>query len=125
MSNHDVATPKELAMEIKAKANLIVADVTYKINNKYELTTLYALVNYMDKFILRCLDRNGLICNKLWISARLIEVILILSTSKIKGILEIAGMCVELEALINGEKDGKQTRKSSRSNRPTRGRKKS
>lgn len=114
MANKELSL-KEMAMRIKADANAIVQDFNYRVDHEYEIKLLFSLVNYMDKFILRCLDSDGNLINSIWISARLIEFIVIMSTSKIEGIRKIVNQVSILEKAINSTK-GIQNGKNSSGN---------
>ena len=84
-------TPQSLrarATEIKALANALVQDFTYLVSTT-ELVVLYSLISYMDTFLLKCLDSNDKLINYKWIMMRLIEVEMILSTSKSSDIKDI------------------------------------
>lgn len=94
---------KELAVEIKSDAAGILADFTIKDLSIIDVKVLYALVSYMDTFILKCLKDNEL-TNKLWIKARLMEALYILIPSKSKAVQGLLIKIAALEQLItNGE----------------------
>lgn len=90
-------SPKEVALEIKSLSNAIVQDFNYA-SNVTELTILYALISYMDTFLLKCLDDNEKITNRRWITMRLFEADLILKVSKSP---EVQDIVKKIELLSN------------------------
>lgn len=95
---------RELAVEIKSDAAGILADFTIKDLSMVDVKVLYALVNYMDTFILKCLKDNEL-TNKMWIKARLMEALYVLIPSKSQHVQRLLIKIAALEQLITvGEK---------------------
>lgn len=90
---------RELAMDLKREANDIVADYFCAVTLE-ELTTLYALVSYMDTFILKCLSKDNKLINRLWILARLVEARTILKSTKNKNVVRVIAKLEALEGLI-------------------------
>lgn len=102
---------KELAVEIKSDAAGILADFSITDLSMIDIKVLYALVSYMDTFILKCLKDNKL-TNKLWIKARLMEALYILIPSKSKAVQGLLIKIAALEQLITiGEKYDESTGK--------------
>ena len=95
---------RAMAMGIKSSANAIVQDFTKEVTLD-ELTTLIALISYMDKFLLKCMKGDKII-NKRWISDVLIKAIRKLAKSKKSLIQDITYRTAELEyeIRISGEK---------------------
>ncbi len=96
---------KALALQIKGDANAIVQDFTYSVDVE-ELTTLIAVISYVDTFILRCLEGSK-IKHKIWIGIVLLKAIKTLARSRKPQIRSIVVKLAELEYLIRGNNDEK------------------
>lgn len=97
---------REMAQEIKALANDLIQDFGYPISYD-EVATLMAVVDYMDKFTLRCLDEDNNVINKIWIGTVLIKTIKVLARSKKPLIKDIVKRIAELEYEIRSASNGK------------------
>ena len=93
---------KEGAMMVKSAANSLLQDFNKTIN-PIEIVVLNSLVSFMDTFILKCFKDDKLV-NTLWITARLVEVKIVLGVSSNSEVKRIVRMVECLEELINSEK---------------------
>lgn len=87
---------REMAQELKALANDLAQDFGYPLTFD-ELTTLIAIIDYMDKFTLKCLDENNKVIHKIWIGTVLIKALKVLARSKKPLIKDITKKIAELE----------------------------
>lgn len=90
---------KTQATKIKGKAVMILQDPEYDITDA-EYDMLSMLISYLDKFLLHCVDEQDKLTNKLWISARLMEVRIVLDATRMDYIKEVAHQIKLLEGLI-------------------------
>lgn len=101
---------RELANDIKATANDILYEAHLRGISQLDTKMLTKLISYMDKFLLECLKDNKLV-HKFWISARLVEVEILLKVSKDRGIQRLLIKVAALQRmLLAGETNG--TRKT-------------
>lgn len=97
---------REIATDLKADVNSIIWDWSLPVT-ELEFKTLYNLVYYIDTFLLRCLDRNGNLTNKLWIQKKLMTCIVFLGASKRPELQRILEKILLFEEMIyNGEING-------------------
>lgn len=87
---------------VKSAANSLLQDFNKTIN-PIEIVVLNSLVSFMDTFILKCFKDDKLV-NTLWITARLVEVKIVLGVSSNSEVKRIVRMVECLEELINSEK---------------------
>ena len=85
-------------MALKGAANSFLQDFS-KSATPTELLTLNALISYIDKFILNGMDGDKVV-HKIWISARLLEVYVILKVSNTQEIKLIVKLIKSLQNLI-------------------------
>ena len=86
-------------MALKGAANSFLQDFS-KSATPTELLTLNALISYIDKFILNGMDGDKVV-HKIWISARLLEVYVILKVSNTQEIKLIVKLIKSLQNLIS------------------------
>ena len=86
-------------MALKGAANSFLQDFS-KSATPTELLTLNALISYIDKFILNGMDGDKVV-HKIWISARLLEVYVILKVSNTQEIKLIVKLIKSLQTLIS------------------------
>lgn len=86
-------------MALKGAANSFLQDFS-KSATPTELLTLNALISYIDKFILNGMDGDKVV-HKIWISARLLEVYVILKVSNTQEIKLIVKLIKSLQDLIS------------------------
>lgn len=92
-------TVREACMALKGAANSFLQDFS-KSATPTELLTLNALISYIDKFILNGMDGDKVV-HKIWISARLLEVYVILKVSNTQEIKLIVKLIKSLQDLIS------------------------
>ena len=100
--NNPLMNSRDAAMALKSGANALVQDFS-KLLTPVEVIMLNALVTYMDTFVLKCFVDNKL-KHTTWITARLMEVKVILDASSSKEVKKIVTMITALEKLISAEK---------------------
>ena len=86
-------------MALKGAANSFLQYFS-KSATPTELLTLNALISYIDKFILNGMDGDKVV-HKIWISARLLEVYVILKVSNTQEIKLIVKLIKSLQNLIS------------------------
>ena len=103
---------REVATDLKADVNAIIWDWSIPVA-EVEFKTLYNLVHYLDTFLLRCLDRDGNLTNKLWIQKKLMMCVVFLGASKRPELQRVLTKVLHLENLIyNGGTNGKRDENS-------------
>lgn len=90
---------QELACNIKGDANSLLWDYSIPFN-EFEFKLLFNLVHYMDTFLLKCINKEGKLCNKKWIQKKLITVVIYLGASKHTVLHRLMRKVIDLENLI-------------------------
>lgn len=90
---------REVATDLKADVNAILWDYALPVT-EIEFKTLYNLVHYIDTFLIRCLDSEGRLINKLWIQKKLMTCVIFLGASKRAELQRVLSKVLAFENMI-------------------------